>query len=86
MFHYELTIPNSGSVKSIEISVFSMPILDSRMYVFHLPGRPSSGLHDDGQKNSDPDERKAGAGELLIIDPNLWDEADEPELKRICSN
>ena len=61
MFHYELTIPDSDPQKNIEISVFSMPVLDSRMYVIHLDR------------------------ELLIIDPNLWDESDEPALKQICS-
>ena len=64
MFHYELTIPHSGfgseSAESIDISVFSMPVLDSRMYVIRLDR------------------------ELLIIDPNLWDETDTPALKQLC--
>ena len=36
MFHYELTIPNSDAQKNIDISIFPMPVLDSRMYVFQL--------------------------------------------------
>ncbi len=88
MFHYELTIPDSGSsqepAKSIEISIFSMPVLDSRMYVIHL----TYSAYDtpDISDSAEPDNLPAAADrELLIIDPNLWDEEDDPDVRRICS-
>ena len=80
MFHYELTIPHSEPAEVVDISIFSMPVLDSRMYVFHLP---SSTIHSD---KSEQDITSTEANrELLIIDPNLWDEEDTPDLRRICS-
>ena len=36
MLHYELTIPDDGNAKSIDISIFPMPVLDSRMYMIPL--------------------------------------------------
>ncbi|MEE3466958.1 MAG: MBL fold metallo-hydrolase [Eubacterium sp.] len=58
-----------------------MPVLDSRMYIFNLP---SSSVHTGSKSEQDITSASIGR-ELLIIDPNLWDEADEPEIQQICS-
>ena len=79
MFYYELTIPDSDMPKSIDISIFPMPVLDSRMYVFQLDSLTVFGTDMDSPK-------KVRHRELLIIDPNLWDKDDEAELKKLCVN
>ncbi|MBR6229172.1 MAG: MBL fold metallo-hydrolase [Eubacterium sp.] len=105
MFHYELIISGATGQMSIDVSIFSMPVLDSRMYIFHLPtaigdggtdapladiteitlnfNNIDSGTTSAHLKNND----FSGAGsELLIIDPNLWDESDEDFLNQICAS
>lgn len=79
MFRYELTIPDSDAPKSIDISIFPMPVLDSRMYVFRLDPSALSGV------GTDPSEQSKHC-ELLITDPNLWDKHDEAELKKLCAD
>ena len=68
MLHYELIIPDSDIAKNIDILIFSMPVLDSRMYMI-----PCNLSDDNSNKH-----------ELLIIDPCLWDEAEEDAIRQIC--
>lgn len=68
MLTYELTIPNIDFGANIDISVFPMPVLDSRMYMI----------------SCDYSDDKSNSRELLIIDPCLWDEDDEDSVRQIC--
>ena len=68
MLHYKLTIPGEDNANSIDISIFPMPVLDSRMYI--IPCFPT---------DSNLNKR-----ELLIVDPCLWDEEDDDTVRQIC--
>ncbi len=69
MLHYELIISDIERAKNIDISIFPMPVLDSRMYII-----PCYSIEINSNKH-----------ELLIIDPCLWDEDDEDAVRKICS-
>ena len=79
MLQYKLTIPDADVMKNVDISIFSMPVLDSRMYIFSLDGLSLS------SQNGSP-KADTGKRELLIVDPNLWGEADGASLRQICES
>lgn len=69
MLHYELIISDVERAQNVDISIFPMPVLDSRMYIIPLHST----------------ETNSNKHELLIIDPCLWDEDDEDSVRQICS-